>query len=105
MNPKIHLWLTEGCALYLTNGTAFSKEYLETMPIPTFEDTLTRNLIRFANCGGYTFAHTYIEYIDSSYGWDKVLELIKTEDYETVLGKRQREIYDEWVEYLMNYEK
>lgn len=105
MNPKIHLWLTEGCALYLTNGTAFSKEYLETMPIPTFEDTLTRNPIRFANCGGYTFAHTYIEYIDLSYGWDKVLELIKTEDYEIVLGKSQREIYDEWVEYLMNYEK
>lgn len=104
MNPQIHLWLTEGCALYLANGSAFSKDYLETMPIPSFGDTLTRNPISFADCGGYTFAHTYIEYINLTYGWDKVLELIKTEDYIKVLGKTQREIYDEWVEYLINYE-
>lgn len=103
MNPKIHLWLTEGCALYLANGSAFSKDYLETMSIPSYEDTLTRNPIRFADCGGYTFAHTYIEYIDLTYGWDKVVELIKTEDYKKVLGKTQREIYDEWVEYIIHY--
>ena len=104
MNPEIHLWLTEGCALYLTNGTPFYREYLEFMPIPSFKDTRTRNPIRFADCGGYNFAHIYIEYIDVTYGWDKVLELIKTEDYEKVLGKTQREIYDEWVEYLQNYD-
>jgi hypothetical protein len=48
-------------------------------------------------------AHTYIEYIDTQYGWDKVLELIKSEDYEAVFGKTEKDIYNEWVEYIQNY--
>ena len=75
------------------------------MGIPSYEDTSTRNPIRFADCQGYTFSQTYIEYIDKTYGWDKVVELIGTEDYETCFGKSQRDIYDEWVEYIMNYEQ
>lgn len=102
-NPNIHLWLTEGMALYLSNGEEFYKEYLEEMKIPTYEDTCTRNPIRFSNCGGYTFANTYIEYLESTYGWSKVLELIETEKYEQVFGKSSEEIYDEWVLYLNNY--
>ena len=79
------------------------KEYLEEMKIPTYEDTCTRNPIRFSNCGGYTFANTYIEYLESTYGWSKVLELIETENYGQVFGKSSEEIYDEWVLYLNNY--
>lgn len=104
INPKIHLWLTEGCALYLSNGEPFYAEYLESMQIPSYEDTLTRNPIRFEKCGGYIFSHTYIEYIEKTYGWDKVLQIIKTEDYKGTFGKSQREIYDEWVAYIENYE-
>lgn len=103
LNPDIHLWLTEGCALYLTNGEGFYKEYLESMPIPTYKETCTRNPIKFSDCGGYTFANTYIEYLNVTYGWDKVLELIKTEDYEKVLGKSSNEIYEEWVVFIENY--
>lgn len=103
LNPQINLWLTEGCALYLSNGEEFSSETLKNMHIPSYKDTLTRNPIKFENCGGYTFAHTYIEYIYEIYGWNKVLQIIKTEDYENTFGKSQREIYDEWVVYLENY--
>lgn len=102
-NPDIDLWLTEGMALYLSNGEEFYKQYLDNMPIPTYGDTCTRNPIRFSDCGGYTFAHTYIEYLDNTYGWDSVLELIETEDYKKCFGKSQREIYDGWVAYLENY--
>lgn len=102
-NPNIHLWLTEGMALYLSNGEEFHKEHLEKMTIPTYKDTCTRNPIRFSNCGGYTFAHTYIEYLDVTYGWSKVLELIETENYEKILGKSSQEIYDEWVLFLKDY--
>lgn len=105
MNPDIHLWLTEGCALYLANGDEFSTDFLEYMGIPSYKDTQTRNPISFSNCGGYTFAHTYIEYIDVTYGWDKVVQLLPDEDYEKVLGKTKREIYDEWVRYVVNYDK
>lgn len=103
LNPDIHLWLTEGVALYLTNGEPFYREYLEDMPIPTYSDTLTRNPIRFSKCGGYQLAHIYIEYIDGQYGWDKVLDLMKTENYEECLGISEEELYNEWVNYIQNY--
>lgn len=102
-NPKINLWLTEGMALYLTNGRAFSKSYLDEMTIPSYEDINTRSPIHFEKCGGYTFANTYIEFLDKTYGWDKVLELIWTENYDNVLNKSSQEIYNEWVNYLKNY--
>jgi hypothetical protein len=100
INPHVSLWLTEGVALYLTNGEPLTRDYLEANSVPSFEDTRTRNPLRFNDCGGYQFAHTYIEYLDETYGWDKVLELLATEDYESVFGKSQRDIYDEWVAYL-----
>lgn len=102
-NPDIHLWLTEGTALYLSNGDEFYKDYLNEISIPTYKDTCTGNPIRFSNCGGYTFAHTYIEYIDVTYGWDSVLLLIETEDYAECFGKSQEEIYEEWAAYIKDY--
>ena len=76
--------------MYLSNGEEFYKEYLDSMSIPTYSDTCTSNPIRFSNCGGYIFATTYIEYLDVAYGWDSVLELIKTEDYMHCFGKSQK---------------
>ena len=63
----------------------------------------TENPITFLNCGGYTFAHTYIEYLTNTYGWDKVAELLDSENYERIFGKSEKEIYDEWVDYISNY--
>ena len=102
MNPKIRLWLTEGCALYLANGNAIDDEDLPYMQIPSFEDTRTKSPIRFADCGGYSFAYEYISFLDKEYGWEKVVELLKTEDYVKVIGKSEHEIYDDWVESLNN---
>lgn len=56
-----------------------------------------------SKCGGYTFAHTYIEYLDKTYGWDKVLRLVETESYEECFDKSKKEIYMEWVHYIENY--
>lgn len=103
LNPDIQLWLTEGTALYLSNGEKFYKEYLDYMPIPGYRDTLTRNPVKFANYGGYTFSQTYVEYIDVTYGWDSVLQLLKTEDYQECFGKSQEEIYEEWAAFIRDY--
>ncbi len=103
INEDIDLWLTEGMALYLSNGEPFYKEYVESHLIPTYRDTCSNNPLTFSDCGGYIFAHTYIEYLDKAYGWDKVLQLIETENYEECFGKSQKEIYDEWVKYINNY--
>ena len=39
-----------------------------------------------------------------TYGWDSVLALIETEDYESCFGKSKQEIYNEWVNYISNYQ-
>jgi len=104
LNPDIQLWLTEGVALYLTNGEPFSKEYLNSMNIPSFDDIKTKNPMAFSDMGGYNFAQTYIEYLDKTYGWENVLKLIKTENYDSCFGKSEKDIYNEWVKYIQNYE-
>ena len=103
LNEDVDLWLSEGCALYLTNGEPFYKEYIDQMGIPTYKETCSDNPLIFSNCGGYTYAHTYIEYIEATYGWNAVLEIIRSEDYEDIFGKSKEDIYDEWVEYLKAY--
>lgn len=103
INPNIHLWLTEGMALYLSNGQPFYKAYLEELEIPKYSDLQTKNPMKFEECNGYLFASTYIEFLDVTYGWDNVLELLKKEEYQKVYGKTEQELYKEWVSYLMNY--
>ncbi len=103
INRDISLWLTEGVALYLTNGEPFRGEWLEYMAIPSYRTTQSNNPLTFSNENGYTFAHTYIEYLDKTYGWNKVLSLIKTENYPECFGKSEKEIYTEWVCYLQEY--
>ena len=73
------------------------------MKIPSYSEIQTKNPITFSNIGGYTFAHTYIEYLDITYGWESVLGIIKTNDYQKTFGKIQRDIYLEWVNYIENY--
>lgn len=105
INPKIQLWLTEGTALYLGNGYEFYREYLDNMSIPSFQDIKTSNPIKFANICGYDFSTTYIEYLDKTYGWDKVIDILTTEDYDATFGKSEKEIYEEWVNFIKNYEQ
>ncbi len=102
-NPRIQLWLTDATALYLTNGQPFSRDLLQVMRIPSKSDMKTNNPVKYSNIGGYTFANTYIEYLDKEYGWDKVLELLHTENYDEVFGHSYSKIYNEWVHYLRNY--
>ncbi|MCI5856653.1 MAG: hypothetical protein MR016_04725 [Agathobacter sp.] len=103
LNEDVDLWLTEGCALYLTNGEPFYKEYIDQMGIPAYKETCSNNPLTFSNCGGYTYAHTYIEYIEVTYGWNSVLNIIESGDYEAVFGKSKRDIYSEWVAYINGY--
>jgi hypothetical protein len=99
LNPKMPLWLTEGTALYLTNGNPPDNLY-DRSPIPTLQQLETTNPVEFANMGGYDFAHTYMEYLDKTYGWDKVLILLKTGDYLEAFEKTKEAAYQEWIEFL-----
>lgn len=103
INKDIDLWLTEGLALYLTNGEPFYREYLEYFTMPSYKDVNSNNPLIFSKSGGYIVAHTYIEYLDKTYGWAQVLKLIATEDYKECFDKSEKEIYEEWVCYIENY--
>ncbi|MDP4151983.1 MAG: hypothetical protein Q8865_00885 [Bacillota bacterium] len=103
LNPHIHLWLTEGMALYMSNGEPFYRSYLQDHILPSYSDLQTKNPIQFSGMGGYQLAPTYIQFINDDYGWNKVLQLIKTEDYQKTFGKSANKIYSEWIEYLKNY--
>lgn len=102
INPSVRLWLTEGMALYLINGQPFSRGFLDRQSIPSLEDTRTGSPLRFSDMGGYTYAHTYIEYLDRTYGWASVLQLIAGQKYEAVFGKTEETVYAEWVAWLEN---
>lgn len=99
LNSKMPLWLNEGAALYLTNGDPPDDLY-DNSPIPTLQQMDTKSPVGFSNIGGYYFAHTYIEYLDKTYGWEKVLMLLKTSDYNNAFGSAKETIYQEWIAYL-----
>lgn len=103
LNEDIDLWLTEGCALYLTNGEPFYRDFIEQLGNPSYKETCSNNPLVFSNCGGYTYAHTYIEYIEVTYGWNAVLDIVESEDYKEVFGKSREAIYNEWVLYIKEY--
>lgn len=105
LNPKMPLWLTEGAALYLANGNPPQNLYNRS-PVPTPQQMDTRNPVEFSDMGGYDFAHTYLEFMDKTYGWNKVLILLKTGDYQAAFGKTKETVYQEWVAFLKeNYSK
>ncbi len=53
----------------------------------SYKETCSNNPLIFSNCGGYTYAHTYVEYIETTYGWNAVLNIIQSGDYEAFLKK------------------
>ncbi|TYQ15261.1 UNVERIFIED_CONTAM: hypothetical protein Cloal_1695 [Acetivibrio alkalicellulosi] len=98
INPKTPLWINEGVALFLTNGTYND---LTGYRIPTFKDTQSNSPLVFARSNGYDFAHLYIQYIEDEYGFHKVNELIRFGgDVNKVFEKSAVDIYDEWIKTL-----
>ena len=49
INKDVDLWLTEGMALYLSNGEPFYKEYLEYYTIPTYDIINSNNPLTFSH--------------------------------------------------------
>lgn len=96
MNPDVRLWLTEGMALHLSNGKPLPLGYAARYGLPTYEQTQTANPIEFSDMGGYEVAHTYIAFLERTYGWSAVLRLVRTGDYQASLGVGEREAYDGW---------
>jgi len=100
INPELNYFWDNGLATYLS-GQTLDESVVETMPIPTITQMHTDNGLEFANMGGYEFSRNYIEFLDQTYGWDKIAAYAAGEgDYESIFGASEAELYDAWREYL-----
>jgi hypothetical protein len=96
LNENADIWLDEGLATYL----AGQKSELSRTPIPTFEQMQSQDQNEFVENDGYTWGYMYVKYLVTTYGAEKVIDLVKTNDFEACLGKSKLAIYEEWVEQL-----
>jgi hypothetical protein len=100
LNLRMPLWVTEGMALYLTGQKPREDLYSTYYFVPSIEQTHTGSPIEFADIGGYDFAYTYIEYLNSVFGWEKVLVFAKSNDFVSAFGKDEVNVYDGWIAFL-----
>jgi hypothetical protein len=100
INPELNYFWDNGLATYLSGQTP-EEGTIASMPVPTMAQMHTDNGLEFGNMGGYAFSYSYIDYLDQTYGWDKVAAYAAGKgDYEAIFGATEAEIYDAWCDYL-----
>lgn len=106
LNPNTSLWVKEGLATYLADQKPPEDLYDTSYFIPSIKQTHVINPITFNRIGGYTFAYTYIEYLDRVFGWDNFLTYAETGDFESAFGMDEQGVYDGWIDFLKeNYRR
>jgi hypothetical protein len=112
INPDIKGWVTEGIAKY--EETAFFNDLnrkhgfanwigqdIKEGKIPKFTELFAGHKITSAEITfDYLFAGSFIDFAVTSYGYQKVLVFIKTNDFKTAFGNSEDEIWIKWVEFL-----
>ena len=86
--------LNEGAAFYLNANEEEVKESMRQVRVkrPDYW-TLQTNYDVISACGP-----AYYAYLENVYGWDKVLKLLESCDYEQALGKDEQTVISEWLE-------
>ena len=108
INPRnIPVWLNEGVASYegrniINIKTIISSDIIKSV-VPSLSELNNRE--RFVDLKGYEYSYTMVEYLVHQYGYDKLVELIKTpENIENILGLTEENLYQRWLNYLkQNY--
>jgi hypothetical protein len=100
INSDLSYFWDNGLATYLA-GQFPDQEHYDINKIPSIDDMHTENGLKFGEMGGYAYSYFYIQYLDQTYGWDKIVAYAKGDvDYEDIFNKSEEEIYEEWVQYL-----
>jgi len=93
-------WMNDGLATYLADQVPSStvmKTMIDGGQIPTLSDT-NKN---FLEVEGYAFSYTVVEYLVKEYGYETIVEMIKSyKNIETILGKSLDEFEKDWINYL-----
>ena len=100
INSELSYFWDNGLATYLSGQTPTADD-LQSMPVPTITQMHTDNGLEFGNMGGYAFSYNYIEFLDQTYGWDKVVAFASGNGgYNEVFNASEEEIYDAWCAHL-----
>lgn len=100
LNPKLSYWLDNGVATFLS-GQSPPSGFVRDIPIPSLAEMKSEDEKQFGNIGGYQYSYTYIDFINSRYGWQSVLDLVNGQkSYEQIFDKSEQDIYQEWTVYL-----
>jgi len=101
LNPDMSLWMDEGIATYLSNMNPREFGY-QCETIPSMEALQTKDASVFADIEGYPLSYLYIEFLTKVFGWDAVVELARTNDFEKAFSQSERSIYEQWAAYIKN---
>jgi RNA polymerase sigma-70 factor (ECF subfamily) len=104
INSDVHgipTWLNEGVAAFEAEQYEGTVEVLSkaksSNEYPTLK-SLETGTNTFGNIGGYEFSYSITEYIVKTYGYDKLIALIKSpSEFEKILGLSKEDFQKEWV--------
>jgi hypothetical protein len=95
-NKGMEYWLKEGFALYLA-GQEPTAEMVRAARDISWEEFTRTNAIQFARVGGYALAYTLVEFMEETWGWERVLGFLEPgTGYEEVTGMSKRELFEAW---------
>jgi len=101
-------WLNEGYAFYEARQMSddmrkkVKSGLLEKAP-STWTQLDTAGIVQFGDLGGYALSTTIIEFLAGTYGFDKMVKLIKEpEKVNIIYGTSIEELEKQWIRYLKN---
>ena len=98
---EIPIWLSEGVAMFEAQQVEGVDEALSkaksSNKFLSLKD-LENDPYNFGSQGGYQFSYSIIEYMVKTYGYDKLIALIKSpSEFEKILGLSKEEFQKEWI--------
>lgn len=100
LNPRLSYWLDNGVATFLSAQSP-PPGFVRDIPVPSLAEMKSQDEKQFGNIGGYQYSYTYIDFINSQYGWNAVLDLVTgKKTYQEIFNKPEQDLYQEWRSYL-----
>lgn len=105
---RLPKWLSEGYAFYeaeqMTDDMReAAKLHSQKNAPPSWVELDKANTAEFGKIHGYTYSVLIIEFLVTTYGFEKLIELIKEpEDIEAIYGRTKENLEKLWLSYIKN---
>jgi hypothetical protein len=117
INPRISGWLTEGIALYeqtpVFNETIRKAGFIwwiesdiKKGSIPEFSELFSgKKITNPLITKDYVFAGSFVDFVITRYGYDAMINFVKSQDFTKSFGKGESGVQDEWIKFLTDVYK